>query len=299
MKERSILSLMETAVTASVTLTGAVLVYVASTFNKQRDLNSENISQDRKKWRENIREIASKGEDLENADYQKILSNINSYKPDDTLKDFIMKDQHIKKTVKANIDEHIKSEIVKDYLRLLLKFDWERSKCDTQGGDKKQVIKEYINAVSEYAKDGKYKNYTWTIYGTSMENEVENQSKKFSKKLSGFQKFVIGLLVLMFIVLFSSTFFLNNKEASEKCKLVLLFLVIPSFLSCAAPFSLSRQRWIFLVLTDICLTAILFTVQLFGAQSLFAEMKLNKILIPFLGWTMLPFLIRAAIEKIK
>lgn len=116
----------------------AVISGCVAVLNFRRQNNSQYIIGERKAWREEIRKIA---QELNGASYKETLEilvrlkvRINAFgnKENDTL---YMYDAHIWKVI-AEIEKkkcskellRLKQKQLIEYLALLLKFDWERSK---------------------------------------------------------------------------------------------------------------------------------------------------------------------------
>ena len=121
----------------------AVISGCVAVLNFKRQNNLQYITGERKVWREEIRTIA---QELNGASYKETLDalvrlkmRINAFgnKEKDNL---YMYDAHIWKVI-AEIEEkkcskkllRLKQKQLIEYLALLLKFDWERSKKEVQG----------------------------------------------------------------------------------------------------------------------------------------------------------------------
>lgn len=128
-------------------LSSAVVVALFDWFRGNKSNRLQYITNERRKWRENIKKIAMELEKSDNTDIHcplvALKTNLNSYGyhktgeyPPVELLDF-SKDEHIWKEIDEleraiveseakKIEEHKKMLIY--YISLLLKFDWERSK---------------------------------------------------------------------------------------------------------------------------------------------------------------------------
>lgn len=108
---------------------------------KERDL--QYITNERKEWREQMRQIAS---EMQGASYNKTLEitsklkvRINSFGNEDVSRSYL-NDAHIWKVINE-LDEvrpnekelRRKQNQIVEYISLLLKFDWERSKEEIRG----------------------------------------------------------------------------------------------------------------------------------------------------------------------
>ena len=134
-----------------VLLSSAVIVAVIQYFQGEKNNKLQYITEERAKWRKEIKEIIS---EIRIADFQtigKILTdlgkNLNAYGycPDGRYEndklDFL-KDEHIWREmdiIQKAVNEHNMPNFEKSkgnlihYLFLLLKFDWERSKQEIKG----------------------------------------------------------------------------------------------------------------------------------------------------------------------
>lgn len=127
-----------------VAIISGVLALIPLIFNAYRESKLKRITDERTKWREEIRKIANDLSDVLHLDIETHTCNelynalnrlkvrINSYGKNS---DDVHKDSHIWKSIETiekvglkNGKEEIQKLIV--YLSLLLKFDWERSKSE-------------------------------------------------------------------------------------------------------------------------------------------------------------------------
>lgn len=156
-------------ITALGTIIVALITYISTVSNKKKDLLSENIVHDRRTWREKMRKYAAKVDCLDKSDCLNILSNINTLEVrDTTIEEYFHKDTHIKELIDS-IDEWKqwslfvkpdstiikRSDTIKGCLRLLLKFDWDRSKNETSGSMIKleELEDSYYSSLSKYLLD--------------------------------------------------------------------------------------------------------------------------------------------------
>ena len=121
----------------------AVISGCVAVLNFRRQNNLQYITGERKEWREEIRKIA---QGLHGASYKETLEllvrlkvRINAF-GNKGIKTSYMYDAHIWKVIAEIEEEKCSKELLQlkqkqliEYLALLLKFDWERSKKEVQG----------------------------------------------------------------------------------------------------------------------------------------------------------------------
>ena len=148
---------MNTEMLLSSAVIAAILSGIISFFISKRQANLQYITSERKEWREKIRIIASQ---INGAGYKKTLKlltelkvRINAFGNKD-IKVSYSSDSHIwclineieEKELKGK-DLKLKQKQMVEYLSLLLKFDWERSKKEVQG-DMYNVISLLLFVIS-------------------------------------------------------------------------------------------------------------------------------------------------------
>ncbi|MDT7013669.1 hypothetical protein [Levilactobacillus namurensis] len=203
------MDLSSTLFTVVGTLIVALIGYLSAMRVKGQDIRSENISKNRQEWRLKLRKIAVKDGFLNEEDYQQILGNINSYHAESNLRSFFMKDQHIKNAINNIEDNVAKSKIVKEYLRLLLKYDWDRSRCEIMGISKRKISDNYVSSVALYSASlsGKGQVFSRIFKGTnwsrkSIRNYALSLSTEEKKKKARHRNAIIYaiLVILLFIL---------------------------------------------------------------------------------------------------
>lgn len=120
----------------------AAVTAIIGIFGILYQLKSKNVTEQRKLWRDQIRDIivALEGKEPDNSEGKtiaKLMSRINSYgyalrneNKFDT--DAIMKDAHIWKLIDVSEKKVIDKDMLMLYLCLLLKQDWERCKIENE-----------------------------------------------------------------------------------------------------------------------------------------------------------------------
>lgn len=122
-------------------VTAAIISGVISFFATKKDRDLKYITDERKKWRDEIREIVV---ELSGADYKqtiktmtKLKVRINALGIDDMV---YAKDAHIWQVIACIEQESLEGEVLlsyqrqlTEYLSLLLKMDWERAKREVKG----------------------------------------------------------------------------------------------------------------------------------------------------------------------
>lgn len=122
----------------------AAVTAIIGIFGILFQLKSKNVTEQRKVWRDQIREIivVLEGKEPDESDDKtiaKLMTRINSYgyalreqNMFDT--DAIMKDAHIWKLIDVSVKKNIDKDMLALYLCLLLKQDWERCKLENENG---------------------------------------------------------------------------------------------------------------------------------------------------------------------
>jgi hypothetical protein len=97
---------------------GVGLAGLLTLYQLSRNMLVKNTVAERREWRKKLRKIAEK-ETLTSADIEIVKANINPYSGQDAELWVLLKQSE-------NDDE-----LIKEQLRLLLKYDWDRSKAET------------------------------------------------------------------------------------------------------------------------------------------------------------------------
>jgi len=135
----------------------AILVALLTNRNNVTKSSSTNVSNQRSTWRASLKEITDKCSVLCDGDYATILSNVNTYNiTDKNARAYFLHDNHIKDLIEIPNHSDEKSEIIKVFLRYLLKFDWERSKAEIRQVSVETAKADYIAELKEFYKHGKY-----------------------------------------------------------------------------------------------------------------------------------------------
>ncbi|GEO65705.1 hypothetical protein [Levilactobacillus spicheri] len=265
------------------TVVGALIValigYSSAMRVKRQDISSENISQNRQEWRKKLRKIAVKDSLLSNGDYQQILGNINPYHAEKSKRSFFMRDQHIKNAIN-NIEDNIeKSKIVKEYLRLLLKYDWDRSKCEIMGTSRREISDNYISSIALYSVSfsDKGQKFMEIFKGTDWSQESIKEyafslsSEEKKAKIKCRNSIIYIVLATLFIILaFVSTTFTNM-----------------TYYSCALVFALPSVflgTWIIYFTKEKIIFSIIIEVWYFLAVCV-----LISFMLPSFNWNAIPF----------
>lgn len=162
----------------------AIISGIISYLSLWRKGNLQYITQERKEWREKMREIASA---LDGATYKKTLKiltklkvRINAYGDENNYR--YDEDGHIWKVIRQleeknpGRDELMEQQrMLIDYISLLLKFDWERSKKEVRGNLYKAigVFFEVMAGCSFFAiiiisgEESKIEILNWLVIATS------------------------------------------------------------------------------------------------------------------------------------
>lgn len=134
---------MNTEVLLSSAVIAAIFSGIVSYLLSRRQENLQYITGERKEWREKIREIASNLNDASYKDTLQLLAElkirINAFGNKGTLISY-SSDAHIWELINEIETKELKKNILKlkqkqliEYLSLLLKNDWERSKKEVRG----------------------------------------------------------------------------------------------------------------------------------------------------------------------
>lgn len=162
----------------------AMISGIISYLSLRRKGNLQYITQERKEWREKMREIASA---LDGATYKKTLKiltklkvRINAYGDENNYR--YDEDGHIWKVIRKLEEKNPGKEVLReqqrmliDYISLLLKFDWERSKKEVRGDLYKAigVFFEVLAGCSFFAiiiicgEESKIEIWNWFMIATS------------------------------------------------------------------------------------------------------------------------------------
>lgn len=130
------------------TVVSAIVTALFGYFSSKRQNTLKYITEERKKWRDEMRVIAEEVEQSEhdniNEKLTKIKVRINAY--GSTLETDYQRDGHIWKLIreleKGEESKEIfekKKRMLIDYISLLLKADWERSKVEVRGAFQKAL----------------------------------------------------------------------------------------------------------------------------------------------------------------
>lgn len=108
--------------------------------NKEKENNLRYITEDRRRWREEIRAIVDELESIKISNKQKLLSKLKvRINPYGMIEDDVLKDSHIWNLICEMEKTSKYSELMKEKdelifcLSLLLKYDWERAKREVSG----------------------------------------------------------------------------------------------------------------------------------------------------------------------
>lgn len=145
----------------------AIINFLSSWFVQKVKVNTaatDKVTEGRNTWRIQMRELISDSRTFSKADYNKILSNLNAYTNDENNLEYYMSDCHIKNIIKspnANFYNNgiSKDELVRQLLRLSLKYDWERSKIEMHHYNRHFTKFYYVEQIDKFYKNLKTKYY--------------------------------------------------------------------------------------------------------------------------------------------
>lgn len=140
----------------SVSAIAAMINLLSSWLIQREKINTsatQKITEGRDTWRNEIRQLVSNSKSFTKDDYNKIMSNLNAYSKDDNNLEYYMSDCHIKNIIVSDSNLIVgidKSELVRDLLRLSLKYDWERSKSEIYRSNRHFIEFEYIEQIEKF-----------------------------------------------------------------------------------------------------------------------------------------------------
>lgn len=197
-----------------IVFTSGIISVIISYLMFQKGNQLKHITEERKKWREKLREIAS---NLLNADRKETLKlltelkvRINTYGYGKKWDEDILHDSHIWNLIIEieNLPEeefcNYSSKLIKcknciiDYISLLLKDDWERSKAEVYGIKKNEFCFFLVNILEIIA--------------------ISVLAVTFDKSIALYYKVnIVSLIIWVIIVLLLLSFFIKMIVDVKKC----------------------------------------------------------------------------------